>query len=94
MNDKLAVQSPGLAYRLLSIPLYLFWILHAVKHGAKHGLPGYLSMRLFGFAGDGGGDRVWVHAAPNTACRVTCRCACSALPATAAATASGCTPRR
>jgi 3-deoxy-D-manno-octulosonic-acid transferase len=62
MNDKLAVQSPGLAYRLLSIPLYLFWILHAVKHGAKHGLPGYLSMRLFGFAGDGGGDRVWVHA--------------------------------
>jgi 3-deoxy-D-manno-octulosonic-acid transferase len=62
MNDKLAVQSPGLAYRLLSIPLYLFWILHAVKHGAKHGLPDYLSMRLFGFAGDGGGDRVWVHA--------------------------------
>ena len=62
MNDKLAVQSPGLAYRLLSIPLYLFWILHGVKHGAKHGLPGYLSMRLFGFAGDGGGDRVWVHA--------------------------------
>jgi 3-deoxy-D-manno-octulosonic-acid transferase len=62
MNDKLAVQSPGLVYRLLSIPLYLFWILHAVKHGAKHGLPGYLSMRLFGFAGDGGGDRVWVHA--------------------------------
>jgi 3-deoxy-D-manno-octulosonic-acid transferase len=62
MTDKLAVQSPGLAYRLLSIPLYLFWILHGVKHGAKHGLPGYLSMRLFGFAGDGGGDRVWVHA--------------------------------
>ncbi len=62
MNDKLAVQSPGLVYRLLSIPLYLFWILHGVKHGAKHGLPGYLSMRLFGFAGDGGGDRVWVHA--------------------------------
>lgn len=62
MNDKLAVQSPGLAYRLLSIPLYLFWILHGVKHGAKHGLPDYLSMRLFGFAGDGGGDRVWVHA--------------------------------
>jgi 3-deoxy-D-manno-octulosonic-acid transferase len=62
MNEKLAVQSPGLAYRLLSIPLYLFWILHGVKHGAKHGLPGYLSMRLFGFAGDGGGDRVWVHA--------------------------------
>ena len=56
------MQSPGLAYRLLSIPLYLFWILHGVKHGAKHGLPGYLSMRLFGFAGDGGGDRVWVHA--------------------------------
>ncbi len=54
-------KSPGLRYRLLSLPLYLFWLLHALKHGFKHGLPRYLSMRMFGFADDGK-DRVWVHA--------------------------------
>lgn len=53
--------SPGLGYRLLSIPLYLFWILHALKHGIKHGLPRYLSMRIFGLDG-GSAERIWVHA--------------------------------
>jgi 3-deoxy-D-manno-octulosonic-acid transferase len=52
--------APGAAYRLLSIPLYLFWILHAVKHGFKHGLPAYLAMRMFGFGG--GETPTWVHA--------------------------------
>lgn len=52
---------PGLGYRLLSLPLYLFWILHGIKHGLKHGQPGYLSMRLFGIAASPV-DQVWVHA--------------------------------
>lgn len=53
--------SPGFGYRLLSIPLYLFWILHALKHGIKHGLPRYLPMRMFGQDG-GSTERLWVHA--------------------------------
>jgi len=57
----MTVPSPGYGYRLLSIPLYLFWILHALKHGIKHGLPRYLSMRMFGLEG-GSAERVWVHA--------------------------------
>ena len=55
------VPSPGLGYRLLTVPLYLFWILHALKHGFKHGLPRYLSMRMFGLEGEND-ERVWVHA--------------------------------
>jgi len=57
----MTVPSPGTGYRLLSIPLYLFWILHALKHGIKHGLPRYLSMRMFGQDG-GSKQRIWVHA--------------------------------
>lgn len=53
--------SPGWRYRLLSIPLYLLWILHALKHGFKHASPGYLSMRMFGVKADPVA-RVWVHA--------------------------------
>ncbi len=61
MSDAAKLKSPGLGYRLLSLPLYLFWILHGVKHGLKHGMPGYLSMRMFGTAGKAP-DQVWVHA--------------------------------
>ncbi len=53
--------SPGVGYRLLSLPLYLFWILHGLKHGLKHGMRDYLAMRMFGFD-SAGGDQVWVHA--------------------------------
>jgi 3-deoxy-D-manno-octulosonic-acid transferase len=53
--------SPGWRYRLLSIPLYLVWILHALKHGFKHSCPGYLSMRIFGIKADPV-PRIWVHA--------------------------------
>lgn len=53
--------SPGVGYRLLSLPLYLFWILHGLKHGLKHGTRDYLAMRMFGFD-SAGGDQVWVHA--------------------------------
>ena len=55
------LRSPGWRYRLLSIPLYLVWILHALKHGFKHASPGYLSMRMFGGKADPA-PRVWVHA--------------------------------
>ena len=53
--------SPGAGYRLLSLPLYLFWILHGLRHGLKHGLPGYLWMRIFGFDSRDS-EQVWVHA--------------------------------
>lgn len=56
------VRSPGWGYRLLIFPLYLFWTLHALLHGIKHGLPGYLRLRTSGFESDDR-DRVWVHAA-------------------------------
>ncbi|MCP4980508.1 MAG: hypothetical protein GY935_08445 [Gammaproteobacteria bacterium] len=55
------LQSPSWGYRLLSQPLFLLWILHSFKHGIKHGMPGYLSMRMFGFKSDQE-SRVWVHA--------------------------------
>lgn len=57
----MTVPPPGFGYRLLTVPLYLFWILHALKHGFKHGLPRYLSMRMFGLEGDND-ERIWVHA--------------------------------
>ena len=52
---------PGFGYRLLTVPLYLFWILHALKHGFKHGMPRYLSMRMLGLESDND-ERIWVHA--------------------------------
>ncbi len=52
---------PGLFYRLLSLLLYPLWLLHALRHGRKHGLPGYLSLRFLGFASSETG-LVWVHA--------------------------------
>ena len=53
--------SPGWKYRLLSLPLYLLWIAHAFRHGRKHGLTDYKSMRFCGVPGDAVA-RVWVHA--------------------------------
>ncbi|MCP4469332.1 MAG: hypothetical protein GY815_01380 [Gammaproteobacteria bacterium] len=55
------IPSPGWGYRLLSLPLYLLWIAHAFRHGRKHGLADYLSMRFRG-APDDAEARVWVHA--------------------------------
>jgi 3-deoxy-D-manno-octulosonic-acid transferase len=60
-QDK-SVASPGPGYRLLSIPLYLFWTLHALRHGFKHGLPRYRELRTSAFESDGLA-RIWVHAA-------------------------------
>ena len=55
------IPSPGWGYRLLSLPLYLLWVAHAFRHGRKHGLADYLSMRFCAAAGDAEA-RVWVHA--------------------------------
>ena len=57
---KTPAPSPGLFYRLLALPLYPLWILHAIRHGRRYGLADYLSMRLGG--GAESGCRVWVHA--------------------------------
>ena len=54
------IPSPGWGYRLLSLPLYLLWVVHAFWHGRKHGLS-YLSMRFCATQGDAEA-RVWVHA--------------------------------
>jgi 3-deoxy-D-manno-octulosonic-acid transferase len=56
------VRSPGWGYRLLSLPLLLFWTLHALIHGFKRSLPRYLRLRTSALASDGQ-HRVWVHAA-------------------------------
>ena len=61
MNAAAIPDSPGVGYRLLSLPLWLFWILHGLKHGFKHGLRGYLPMRMFGFD-SAPAEQVWVHA--------------------------------
>ncbi|MCP4331748.1 MAG: hypothetical protein GY785_03745 [Gammaproteobacteria bacterium] len=55
------IPSPGWGYRLLSLPLYLLWVVHAFRHGRKHGLANYLSMRFYATPGDADA-RVWVHA--------------------------------
>ncbi len=57
----MSAASPGLLYRLLSLLLYPLWLLHAFRHGRKHDLPQYLSLRWRGFPRRAG-NQVWVHA--------------------------------
>ncbi len=61
-KQNITADSPAPGYRLLSIPLYLFWTLHALIHGFKRGLPRYLRLRTTGVAGNAQ-ERIWVHAA-------------------------------
>ena len=61
MNTQAGPASPGFLYRLLSLPLYLIWVLHGLRHGHKNGLGNYLSMRMFGIQGEDA-QVVWVHA--------------------------------
>jgi len=61
-KQDITANSPGPGYRLLSIPLYLFWTLHALIHGFKRGLPRYRKLRTTGVASDAQ-ERVWIHAA-------------------------------
>jgi len=57
----MSLASPGAAYRLLGLLLYPFWILHAIRHGSRHGVRDYLRMRLCGFSSRAE-TQVWVHA--------------------------------
>ncbi len=53
--------SPISGYRLLGLLLYPFWLLHAIRHGMRHGQRDYFRMRLCGFRSRTG-EQVWVHA--------------------------------
>lgn len=55
-------ESPGSAYRLLSLLLLPFWLLHAFFHGRSHKLPDYLSQRFWGCRDRSKTPKVWVHA--------------------------------
>lgn len=55
-------ESPGSAYRLLSLLLLPFWLLHAFFHGRSHKLPGYLGHRFWGSVDQPLTPKVWVHA--------------------------------
>lgn len=54
--------APGLAYRLLALLLYLFWLAHALLHGRKHAFSRYLALRTARDKPDHT-PRIWVHAA-------------------------------
>lgn len=53
---------PGLLYRLLSLPLLLFWLAHAIAHGRKHGLPEYAALRRAAPNPAADDVTIWVHA--------------------------------
>jgi len=61
-SQAIKISSPGLAYRLLSLPLLIFWVVHAIINGARHGLPGYLAMRRGSCKSSGDDTMIWVHA--------------------------------
>ena len=56
--------SPGCIYRLTSGLLIPLWILHAIRHGRKHRLSNYLSMRLTPSRSnpDKPARHIWIHA--------------------------------
>ena len=54
--------APGLVYRLLALPLYLFWLAHALQHGRKHACHRYLALRTARDTTDQE-SRIWIHAA-------------------------------
>ena len=53
--------APGLVYRLLALPLYLFWLAHALQHGRKHACNRFLALRMARDPADHE-SRIWVHA--------------------------------
>ena len=55
-------ESPGSAYRLLSVLLFPFWLLHAFFHGRSQKRPQYLMQRFWGSADRSYLSKVWVHA--------------------------------
>lgn len=55
------LKPPGLKYRLLSVALFFFWIVHALWHGVKYRQFNYLWKRL-GLSPGTRGPHIWVHA--------------------------------
>ncbi|MCP4234664.1 MAG: 3-deoxy-D-manno-octulosonic acid transferase, partial [Aestuariibacter sp.] len=55
-------ESPRPAYRLLSILLLPFWLLHGFVHGRNHGMPGYLRQRFWMPKSNSSSPTVWIHA--------------------------------
>ena len=53
---------PGFLYRLLSLPLLIAWIFHAIINGSRHGLSSYLAMRSGSGKSSGDDAMIWVHA--------------------------------
>jgi len=56
-------ESPGSAYRLFSLLLLPFWLLHAIWHGKIQRLPAYLRLRFCAFSTKPSKPAVWIHAA-------------------------------
>ena len=54
-------QPPALAYRLLTWPLFFFWLIHALLHGLKHRQLDYFWQRM-GFQQKGPQRSIWIHA--------------------------------
>jgi 3-deoxy-D-manno-octulosonic-acid transferase len=57
-------KAPAIVYRLLTLPLIFFWMVHGLRHGFKHGSPTYLLKRMPVFGRNAGEAeaRIWVHA--------------------------------
>ena len=63
MSTRLGIAtSPGVFYRLLSLPLLIAWIIHAIINGSRHGLSSYLAMRSGSGKSSGDDAMIWVHA--------------------------------
>lgn len=55
-------QSPGISYRVLSLLLLPFWLLHALLHGRKFATVDYFRLRSCGSKTNARQGQVWVHA--------------------------------
>ena len=55
--------SPGTGYRLLSMLMLPFWLIHALWHGYKHELGQYSVLRFWGRKGASKKPLIWVHSA-------------------------------
>jgi len=59
----MTLPSPGSSYRLLSILMLPFWLIHALWHGQKNELGQYTSLRFRGRKGALKKPVIWVHSA-------------------------------
>jgi len=55
-------ESPGAAYRLFSLLLFPFWLLHGIFHGKNYGLSNYVLQRVWTKKNQSDSFQVWVHA--------------------------------